>query len=319
MRPPPSRLAAILQALLVTFLWSTSFVLVKEGLREIPPVTFAGLRYGVAAACLAPFTLRGRVGESLRRLPRRRWAELALLGLLLYAVTQGAIFIGLERLPAVAVNLLLNLTSPLVAALAVLMLGERPTLLQWAGIALFVLGAFVYFHPARLGGAAVGGLAAVLLGVAANAGSVILGRGINREQSLHPLAVTGVSMAVGAVALLLAGVTIQGLPPLELRQWGIILWLAVVNTAVAFTLWNHTLRTLSAAESSILNGTMLVQVAVLAWLFLDESLTIRQVLGMAVAGIGAVVVQLPRGAPATRIAMPHRGRGSATDHRSPFQ
>jgi drug/metabolite transporter (DMT)-like permease len=121
---------------------------------------------------------------------------------------------------------------------------------------------------------------------------VILGRSINREQSLHPLTVTAVSMAVGAAALLLAGSALQGLPPLELRHWAIVLWLAVVNTAFAFTLWNHTLRTLSAAESSILNGTMLVQVAVLAWLLLDESLTPRQVLGMAAAGAGAVLVQL---------------------------
>jgi drug/metabolite transporter (DMT)-like permease len=292
MRPPPSRLAAILQALLVTFLWSTSFVLVKQGLREIPPLTFAGLRYSVAAACLAPFALRGSAGESLRRLARRRWAELAVLGLLLYAVTQGAIFVGLERLPAVTVNLVLNLTSPLVAALGVLLLGEKPTVAQWGGIALFVLGAIVYFHPAALGAGAGGALAAVLLGVAANAGSVILGRSINREQSLHPLTVTAVSMAVGAAALLLAGSALQGLPPLELRHWAIVLWLAVVNTAFAFTLWNHTLRTLSAAESSILNGTMLVQVAVLAWLLLDESLTPRQVLGMAAAGAGAVLVQL---------------------------
>jgi len=66
MRPLPSRLAAVLQALLATFLWSTSFVLVKGGLREIPPLTFAGLRYGIAAVCLAPFALRREVGKALR-------------------------------------------------------------------------------------------------------------------------------------------------------------------------------------------------------------------------------------------------------------
>jgi len=39
------RLRAILQALIVTFLWSTSWVLIKIGLEDIPAVTFAGLRY----------------------------------------------------------------------------------------------------------------------------------------------------------------------------------------------------------------------------------------------------------------------------------
>jgi drug/metabolite transporter (DMT)-like permease len=291
MKARPSRTVAALQALFVTFLWSTSFILVKNGLRDIPPLTFAGLRYAVAAACLAPFALRDRTARGLRAVPFRGWAALALLGLLLYTVTQGAIFVGLERLPAVTVNLALNLTSPLVAGLGILFLGERPTVLQWSGVGLFGLGTLVYFYPPRLAGAQGGALAVVVLGVAANAASVLLGRAINRRGSLHPLAVTAVSMAVGAAVLLAAGAAIQGMPPLEPRLWAIIGWLAVVNTAFAFSLWNHTLRTLSAAESSIINGTMLIQVAILAWLFLNERLSPGQVFGMVLAAAGAVTVQ----------------------------
>jgi len=205
----------------------------------------------------------------------------------------------------VTVNLLLNLTSPLVAGPAIFTLGEKPTVLQWAGIALFALGALVYFYPPRLADEAVGALAAVVLGVAANAGSVVLERGVNHQQSLHPLAITAVSMAVGAGALLVAGAALQGVPALEARHWAVVIWLAVVNTAFAFTIWDHTLRTLSAAESSILNGTMLVQVAVLAWLFLNERLTSRQGLGMVSAGAGAVVVAVQASG-----ARP-RGRGKA--------
>ena len=70
--------------------------------------------------------------------------------------------------------------------------------------------------------------------------------------------------------------------------------LAVINTAIAFTLWNYTLRTLSAMESSIINNTMLFQIAVLAWLFLDEPLGWREVLGMALATLGTLLVQIRR-------------------------
>jgi drug/metabolite transporter (DMT)-like permease len=63
---------------------------------------------------------------------------------------------------------------------------------------------------------------------------------------------------------------------------------------VAFTLWNHTLRTLSAMESSIINNTMLIQIAVLAWLFLGESLSWRMVLGMVLAALGTLLVQVRR-------------------------
>lgn len=38
-------LTAVLQALFVTFLWSTSIILVKIGLEDSPALTFAGMRY----------------------------------------------------------------------------------------------------------------------------------------------------------------------------------------------------------------------------------------------------------------------------------
>jgi drug/metabolite transporter (DMT)-like permease len=70
------------------------------------------------------------------------------------------------------------------------------------------------------------------------------------------------------------------------------LWLAIVNTALAFTIWNFTLKTLSAMESSIINGTMLIQIALLAWIFLGENISIKEIIGMSIAAAGAVLVQL---------------------------
>jgi drug/metabolite transporter (DMT)-like permease len=101
-------------------------------------------------------------------------------------------------------------------------------------------------------------------------------------------------MGIGAVVLLVGGIMGQGLPRLTPMNWGIIIWLAVVNSAFAFTLWNHTLRTLSAMESSIINNTMLFQIAVLAWAFLGEELTVPKVTGMLLAAIGTLVVQIHR-------------------------
>ena len=99
-------------------------------------------------------------------------------------------------------------------------------------------------------------------------------------------------MGVGGITLLVAGLAIQGLPSLSLSNWAIIALLAVVNSAFAFTLWNHTLRTLSAMESSLINNTMMIQIPVLAWLFLDEEPSIVQILGMILAGGGILIVQL---------------------------
>jgi drug/metabolite transporter (DMT)-like permease len=285
-------LGAVLQALLVTFLWSTSWVLIKMGLEDIPALTFAGLRYSLAFLCLLPFVLRPAGLTPLRSLSGRKWARLIVLGLLFYAVTQGAQFLGLAYLPAVTVSLLLNFTTIVVALLGIFLLAERPTVLQWSGVFLNIVGIVIYFYPVAIPASQAVGLIVVVVGVLANAGASILGRRVNRDGDIPPLTVTIVSMGVGAVVLLAAGVLAQGLPPLGLIHWAIIGWLAVVNTAFAFTLWNHTLRTLSAMESSIINSTMLVQIAVLAWLFLGEQLTGQESIGMVLAGLGALIVQV---------------------------
>ena len=287
-------LGAVLQALFVTFLWSTSWVLVKIGLRDIPALTFAGLRYSLAFLCLLPFALRPVCLTPLRGLSGRRWARLIVLGLLFYAVTQGAVFLGLAYLPSMTVSLLLNFTTIVVALLGIFLLAERPTLHQWSGVVINIVGVGIYFYPVSIPASQALGLIVVAIGVLANAESSILGRHVNREGDVPPLAVTIVSMGVGAIVLLVTGVLIQGLPRLSLTHWAIIGWLAVVNTALAFTLWNHTLRTLSAMESSIINSTMLVQIAVLAWLFLGERPTWQEGIGMALAGLGALIVQLRR-------------------------
>jgi drug/metabolite transporter (DMT)-like permease len=290
----PQHSRAILQALLVTFLWSTSWVLIKIGLEEIPALPFAGLRYTLAFLFLLPLALRSGRLAALRRLPTGMWLRLVLLGLLFYTVTQGAQFLSLVYLPAVTTSLMLSFTTILVALLGIVLLRERPTAVQWAGTGLYLSGVLAYFYPLSLPSGELLGLVVACVGVLANALSSILGRDVNRSAELEPLVITVVSMGTGAAVLLAVGIAVQGFPPLTLGHWAIILWMAVVNTAFAFTLWNRTLQTLSAMESSIINNTMLFQIAMLAWLFLDEPLGWRQILGMVLAVLGTLLVQVRR-------------------------
>jgi len=159
-------------------------------------------------------------------------------------------------------------------------------------MAVNLCGVGLYFFPAALQHAPLAGILAVLAGVAANALSALLNRGINRGNRLPVIVVTTVSMGIGSVLLLVTGILVQGMPAISLKGWGIVLWLAVVNTALAFNIWNYTLRTLTAMESSLLNSTMLVQVALLAWLILGEDLSGQQWAGIALAAVGVVLVQL---------------------------
>jgi len=68
--------------------------------------------------------------------------------------------------------------------------------------------------------------------------------------------------------------------------------MAVINTAFAFLVWNYIQKTLTAVEASMINGTMLIQVAILAWVFLEEGLSSQQVVGMVLAFTGILLVQL---------------------------
>lgn len=297
---------AVFQALVVTFLWSTSWVLIKIGLQaDLPAIPFAGLRYTIAFLCLLPFVLLNRAHrEALRRLPRAAWVQLALLGILFYALTQGAQFVGLAFLPAATLTLLLNLTPVLVALSSGLFNREPPSITQWGGILLCVGGVLLYFLPLEIPAGQTIGLTAAWVGLLANAGSSVLGRQINHQGELPPLLVTTVSMSIGGTLLLAVGGAAQGFGRLNAIQWLIIGWLAVVNTAAAFTLWNRTLRTLTAVESSIINNTMLPQIAILAWLFLNEPLRPKQIAGIALVVIGVMVVQLWRHLPGASAPKP---------------
>ncbi len=301
---------AALQALFVTFLWSTSWVLIKFGLEEIPPLTFAGLRYMLAFLVLAPllwrpFLWRQPVGvvagkrpspfpTAITALTKTDWLRLILLGIIFYAITQGAQFVALAYAPAVSVTLIWSFTAVAVAVLGIVTLGERPNGAQWAGMLLALAGAVVYFYPFGLAEAQFIGLLAALVGMLSNSVAAVLGRYVNRGGGLRPLTVTVISMGVGALILLAAGIMNQGIPVLRWQSWAIIIWLAVVNTAVAFTLWNHTLRTLSAMESTVINNTMTVQIALLAVLFLGETLDGRELWGLTAVVAGTLIVQIRR-------------------------
>lgn len=287
------RTKAILQALLVTFLWSSSVILIKIGLQDIPAIMFAAFRYGIAFLILLPFVLRStQARHQVAALDKRAWLLLMLLGVVFYTLTQGAQFLSLVYLPAVMQSLLLNFTVIVTAMLGILFLSEKPSSTQWIGMGVFLFGVLVYFYPLQLPTGILIGIAFGAVQVFANAASSILGRYVNRDSRFLPLVVTTISMGMGALALLIAGLVFETIPVLTIQHWAIIIWLAAINTAFAFTLWNRSLQMLSAVESSTINNTMLIQIAVLAWVFLGETITGRELIGLAVALVGILLVQI---------------------------
>lgn len=281
---------AVGAAIVVTLLWSSSWILIRVGLDDenLAPLTFAGLRYALAATVLLCWIgSRPRLRIELKNVDRPAFRGLAALGIVFVAVTQGAQFVAIDNQPAATTSLVLAPTALFVAVVSAFAIGERSSRLQFVGSGLVVVGAGVYF-AGDLGATMIGMLAAVTA-LTANVSGALLGRSINRETKLPAVVVTAVSMSVGSILLLAVGITIEGWPSISMRLALIVGWLAVINTAIAFTLWNRSMRVLAAVESAAINNTMLVQIALLAWLFLGESPGPVGALGIATVTLGAFI------------------------------
>jgi len=284
----------------VTVLWSSSWVLIRVGLDDIDaPVLLAGVRYGLASTMLGAWLrLRPTTPRPVPTPPRRAtpYAALALLGVVQYAVTQGAQFVAIDHQPFASTSLLLAAT-PLLVAIAGPVIGEATQRRQLiAGIAILA-GVAVYFGG-DLGGTPAG-MAAASVALVANALSVLAGRRLLARTHLSATHVTVVTMGIGATVLLVAGVILARSGGESVR-WtptaiAVVAWLAAVNTAAAFTWWNVALRRLPAAEMATINTTMAVQIPVLGWIFFGEALGAAELLGLAVVVVAVAAATRPPG------------------------
>ena len=109
-------------AVLACLLWSSAFVGVKIGLRYMPPLTFAGVRFVVSGLLLAPFWVgRGGAGREILR----NWRLVALVAGLQTVVLYGAFFVGMTMIGGAQGAILLG-TYPLVAAVRGFSLVHNP-------------------------------------------------------------------------------------------------------------------------------------------------------------------------------------------------
>lgn len=288
MTPTPiaARRRAVALALFVTFLWSTSWVLIRFGLDDagLSPLVFAGVRYVVAAALLVAWVIARRGPRTLAIGDRRTLGALLGLGVILYAATQGAQFVAIANQPAATTSLVLASTPLVVSLLALVTLGEPVSTRQRMAAIAVIAGAALYF-AGDLGATPVGAAAAAVC-LVANAAAALLGRGVNRAGRLPADVITAVSMSAGAVVLLGVGIAVEGVPSLGARAVAVIAWLAVVNTALAYALWNVALRHLTATEASALNTAMVIQIPLLAWVFLGEGLGPPEIAGILIVAVG---------------------------------
>lgn len=295
-RHAPGHGTAILLGVIVTFLWASSVVLIRLGLIEevSEPIGFAGIRFSLAAILLLPLALPRIRSSGIWRARSRALSGAFVYGLLMYGVAQIGVHVGLGVVSASTMGLMIGLTPVVPALLVRGSMRERASRLQALGLAVLIVGIVVYFgldvpDQAVLPGLLLAATVPVTVGV-----SAVLGRrlALDVDRFGGPLGLTATAMLVGGIFLLLVGLLLEGVPALSLRAWVLIIWMAVVNTAMAYTLWTQVQRTLRAIEASVLGDVTVLQTALLGWLVLGEALGILEVAGLVLAVVGVVVVQV---------------------------
>lgn len=296
-----NRLALIMVTALAPAIWGTTYLVTTELLPPGRPLLAAVVRALPAGLLLLLLT---------RRLPQGVWWWRAFaLGALNIGLFFALLFIGAYRLPGGVAATIGAVQPLLVAGLSSGLLGERlsartaiAAVAGVAGVSLLVLRA-----DARLDAI---GIAAAAGGAIVMATGVVLSK---RWTSPAPLlATTGWQLVAGGLLLLPVALLVEGPPPAALSPANLTgyVYLAVIGSAVAYSLWFRGIRALSPTHVTFLGLLSPLVATALGWLALGQSLTVPQIVGGLVVLAALVAAQTSR---------PRRGPRNSPEQTPPGQ
>jgi drug/metabolite transporter (DMT)-like permease len=280
--------------LLLCCIWGSTWLFIKLGLEDLPPFTFAGIRFVIAVAILSTIVALRRLS-----LPRtsRDWLLLFVSGLLAFCVNYGLLFWG-EQYISSGLAAVLQSTIPafgLVIAHFYLP-DEQMTPAKIIGIVLGVIGVAVIFSNQLdvAGSMAVAGCAALTVSSMGAAYSNVLVKAYGKH--LDPAILAGGQMFFGLIPLLLIGIPWEGNPinfnwtPMAVVS---LIYLAVVGSVVAFLLYYWLVQNMDVTKTMLIALVTPVVAVTLGMLVLDEELHGRTLLGglMIISGIGIIVTR----------------------------
>ena len=280
--------------LLLCFIWGSTWLFIKIGLNDLPPLTFAGIRFVIAAIVL--FSL-----IAVRRVPLpskgRDVVFLAVTGVLSFSLNYGLVFWGEQYITSGLAALLQSTLPAFGLIIAHLYLpGERMTLAKIAGVLLGVIGVGVIFsNQLQVSGPrALWGSAALVLSAfcAAYANVLVKARG----GSLDPAILAGGQMFFGLIPLLIFGIAFEG-NPLHFRWTRMavvaLFYLAIVGSVVAFMLYYWLVQHMDVTKTMLIALVTPVTAVILGMIVLKEHLDWRTLAGgaMIISGIGLIILR----------------------------
>ncbi len=268
--------------------WSSTWLAIKIGLTDLPPISFAAIRFVIAFVVLVAVSI-GRVPL----LPRARvdWVLLAFTGVLMFAMNYGLLFWG-ELHVSSGLAAVLQATIPVAGMMfAHWLLPAEP--LRWqqvGGAALAVSGVALicsrlFGHGGML--AFWGGLGIVLGGAGAAFSNVLLKR---RALQLAPAMIAAWQMIFGSIPLLSLGLLVEGNPARfhwSGRALFCLLYLALVGSALTFLLLYWLLPRMQVNKLQTISLITPPGAVALGWLLGGERFSLRSLAGgvLVLAGV----------------------------------
>lgn len=278
--------------LLLSVIWGGSFLFIKLGLRELPPLTFVFARVFLAALALAAY-----LAVTGLRFPRQAavWRAFFGMGLLNNLLPFTLLFWGETRIGGGLASIL-NATTPIFSIIIAHLLtaDERITPQKLGGILLGFAGVFVLIGGGLFGPVRPSLLAMIAcLGAALSYGLAgVFGRRFRRMGIPPAMGAFGQTAASSCMMLPIALFIDR---PWQIAMpgavtWGALLGLALLCTAFGYILFFRILAAGGAVNSSLVTLLVPVSGVVLNGVFLGESLGLAQCAGMVLIAGGLLVM-----------------------------